>query len=160
MLLQRGDRIGHERDEVLLEPRPGLRCGLVGVRERAMRVEPRGTRVARPIALSSRLGPHNRVDRGKRGARRWADTKAGTLDVAPVTPLLPEVLDTRTPLVDDEVRREARAGEQWRQRLDVEDLVKVGVARGDWVGAVRRKRVVVGNVGCEPTDVSRRSGVS
>ena len=73
-------------------------------------------------------------------------TEAGSLDVAPVTPLNTDVLDTRATLIDDEVSGEAIGGELGPEGVDIVGLVVVGVARGDGIGAGGGESVVVGDV--------------
>ena len=67
----------------------------------------RSRRVGRAVRLASRLDPNNCIDQRVARVRRRLRAKAGALDVAPVTPLLADVLDTRTALVNDEGRGEA-----------------------------------------------------
>jgi hypothetical protein len=60
------------------------------------------------IALTSGLDPDDGIDVRVVGVGRWADTEAGTLDVAPITPLASDVLNTRATLVNDEVSGDYR----------------------------------------------------
>ena len=143
---QRGVRFGDEGLEVLLEPRPRLGRGLVRVRERARRVVAGRGRVGRAVGLAAGLDPHDRVDERAGRARRRARAEPGALDVAPVAPLVADVLHAGPALVDDELRGEARGGEHRPERLDVQQLVVVRVALRDRVRRRRLERVVVRDV--------------
>ena len=77
--------------------------------QRAGRVIARRGGVRGTVALSSGLDPDDGVNVRRAGACGRADTEASTLDVAPVTPLLTEVLLAGTSLVDNEGGREALA---------------------------------------------------
>ena len=151
-ILQRGVRLGDEGLEVRLEPGTGLGRGLRGVGERARRVVARRRRVRGTVGLASGLDPDDRVDERVARVRRRADTEAGALDVAPVAPLLAEVLLAGAALVDDELRGEAGGREHRPERVDVVRLVVVRVALRDRVGRGGGERVVVGDVGREPAD--------
>lgn len=70
--------------------------------QRASRVVAWRGAVRRAVTLSSGLDPNDRIDERRAGVCRRADTEASALDVAPVTPLLAEVLLARATLVDDE----------------------------------------------------------
>jgi hypothetical protein len=150
--LQRRVGLDDEGVEVLLEPGAGLRGGRVRVRERAGGVVACRRAVAGAVTLASGLDPHNGVDEGRAGVRGRADTEASTLDVAPVTPCLTEVLLTRAAHVSDEVcpdrrllaivfvrrasqlnSRESVLRQEGRKSGDVEHLVVVGVVLGNRV---------------------------
>lgn len=77
------------------------------------------------IALSSGLDPNNSINQGVAGGGSGAGAEACADDVAPITPLRADVLDTGTALVDDEVGREAVLGEEGAEGIDVVGLVVV-----------------------------------
>jgi hypothetical protein len=85
--------------------------------ESASAVEARRRAVAGTIGLASGLNPDDRVDERRTGVGRRASPEPGALDVAPVTPLTTDVLDTRAALVDEEVCGEASAGKLWGKSL-------------------------------------------
>lgn len=121
-----GVGVGDEHLEVCLEPGAGLGSGLLGVRETAVGVVAGARGVRGTVALASGLDPDDGVDERRAGVGRRAGTEAGVVDVAPVTPLLADVLDTGAALVDDEVRGEALLGQQRREGVDVELLIVAG----------------------------------
>ena len=149
-ILQRGVRRRDQGLEVRLEPGTSFGRGLRGVRERARRVEARRRAVGRAVGLASGLDPDDGVNERVAGVGRRAGTEAGALDVAPVAPLLTEVLLAGAALVDDELRGEACGGEHGSERVDVVRLIVVRVALRDRVGRSGRERVVVRDVGREP----------
>lgn len=73
--------------------------------------------VAGTVTLASGLGPDDGIDGGEPSVGRGARAEAGALDVAPVTPLLTDVLHTGATLVDDEVGGESGGSEKGRERL-------------------------------------------
>ena len=87
--------------------------------------------VAGTISFTSGLDPDDSINvRGRSGGGRpWSESSS--LDVAPVSPGLTDVLDTGTALVDDEVGREG--AQERTQSFHVVLLVVVAVSRGDWV---------------------------
>ena len=87
------------------------------------------------VTFTSGLDPDDGVNEAGDGAGGGASSETGTLDVAPVTPLLTDVLDTRAPLVNDEVSRETALRQHGCKGLNVEELVVVGVALSDGVGS-------------------------
>ena len=123
-----------------------LRSGLLGVRETAVGVVAGGTGVAGAITFTSRLDPDNRIDQAGTSVCCGAGTEAGLVNIAPITPLLTDVLDTRATLIDDEVGREALLCQKRGKRIDVVDLIVVRVTLGDGVGGGGREGVVVGDV--------------
>jgi len=146
-----------QRREEFLEPGSGLGRGLVGIRESTVEVESGRRRVAGAVAFTSGLGPDDGVDDRDSSVGRRARSEASALDVAPVTPCLTDVLHAGAALVDDEVGGESRRLENGGERIDVVDLVVVGVSLSDGVGGGRRERVVVCNVGGQATDETGRS---
>jgi hypothetical protein len=119
---------------------------LHGVGKTASRVVANGRGIRSTIAFTSGLDPNDSIDVRVTGGGGGADTETGSLDVAPVTPLGTDVLDTRATQIDDEVSGEAIGGELGAEGVDVVGLVVVGVARGDGVWAGGGEGVVVGNV--------------
>lgn len=143
-----------------MEPLAGFRSGLLSVRKGASGVEAVSVRVRGTVGFSSGLDPYDGVDEVVVGSvGGWAGTKAGTLDVAPVAPLVTDVLDTGTALVDDEVSVPAGAQELGSDGLDVVDLIVVRVALSDWVGGSSDKGVIVGDVGSQTTDIAASSSI-
>jgi hypothetical protein len=132
--LQRRVRVPNQVDEVLLEPLASLRCRLVRIRKTARRVVAGSRGVGGTVRLASRLDPDNGINEVRASVSRRAGTEASTLNVAPVAPLVTDVLDTRATLVDDEVGREALAAECGRELLDEVDLIVVRVRARGWVG--------------------------
>jgi hypothetical protein len=51
-----------------------------------MRIIPRGGGIARPITLTTRLDPHEGIEKRVAGVCGWAHAKAGVYYVAPVAP--------------------------------------------------------------------------
>ena len=98
------------------------------------------------IRFTSRLDPNDGIDELRTGVGRRASTETGTFDVAPVAPLLAEVLLAGTALVDDEGGGEPLVLEFGREGVDVVDFVVVLVALGDGVGGGGGEGVVVGDV--------------
>jgi len=89
-----------------LEPTTGFRCGLKCVGQSTVTIETGGGRITGAVTFTSRLDPDNRIDQGRSCVESGTCSEASTFDVAPISPLLTNVLDTRTSLVDDEVGRE------------------------------------------------------
>ena len=114
--------------------------------QRTSRIEPRRRAVRSTIRFTSRLDPNDGIDELRTGVGRRASTETGTLDVAPVAPLLAEVLLAGTALVDDEGGGEPLVLEFGREGVDVVDFVVVLVPLGDGVGGGGGEGVVVGNV--------------
>lgn len=138
---------GRDEDlEVSLEPSTSLGSGLHGIRKTASRVVTRRRCIRSAITFTSGLDPYDSIDVRVTGGGGGAHTEAGSLDVAPVTPLNTDVLDTGATLIDDEVGGEARGCEHGAQGVDVVDLVVVGVAGGDRIRAGSGESVVVGDV--------------
>ena len=95
-----------------------------------------GRGVGGTVTLSTGLDPNNGVEQGGRKATRGgASAESSVVDVAPITPLLSDVLNTRSALVDDEVGRDCiryRGGvsEGSRNRISSENLQPPEVKRG------------------------------
>lgn len=117
-----------------------------GTYQRASRVEPGRRAVGSTVGFASRLDPNDGVDELGPGVCGRAGTETSTLDVAPVTPLLTEVLLTGTTLVNDEGGGEALGLEFGGEGVDVVDFVIVSVALGNGVGGGGGESVVVGDV--------------
>ena len=83
------------------------RYGVRETYERAGAVEAGRGAVRGTVGLASGLDPDDGVDERGVGVGGRADTEPGALDVAPVTPLLAEVLLACATLVDNELRGEA-----------------------------------------------------
>lgn len=77
------------------------------LRKSAVGVVARRRGVGSTVALASGLDPDDGVNEAGSSVGGGASSEASTLDVAPVTPLLADVLDTSAALVDDEVGGEA-----------------------------------------------------
>ena len=92
------------------------------------------------------LDPDDGVDESTTRVCRRARAETGVQDVAPVTPLLADVLDAGTALVDDELGIEAFLLEERRKGLDVVDFIVVRVALGNRVGRRCDESVVIGDV--------------
>jgi hypothetical protein len=115
--------------EVSLEPSPRLRSRHQRVSIPTVGIIARSARVARPITLSARLNPNQRINKRISRVGRGQASKPSSLDIAPVAPrLLLRWLHAAAALVDDEVRVPAVACEQRRDRVDVQLLVVVLVA--------------------------------
>jgi hypothetical protein len=95
-------------------------------REGAVEVESGGRRVAGAVTFASRLGPDDGVNGREPGVDRRALSEPGTFDVAPVTPLLAEVLLARATLVDDEVGGESSRRQNGSERLENDGLKEAG----------------------------------
>ena len=63
------------------------------------------------------LTPDDGVDQRRASVCGRTDTESSTLDVAPVTPCIADVLHTRASLLDNEVGREATGFQHWCQSL-------------------------------------------
>lgn len=74
-----------------------------------MRIETRRRAIGGAITFTSRLHPDNGVNETGASVGSRVGTEASALDVAPVTPLVSDVLDARAALVHNEVSREALA---------------------------------------------------
>jgi hypothetical protein len=141
-------------DEVLkegLEPGTGLRSRLLRITSSekdqpqsfstmfrhgyslvaAESVEARRARVGGTVRLTSRLDPDDGVNEVGASVSGGAGTEASTVDVAPVTPGVTDVLNARAALVDDEVGGER--GQEGSESIDVVDLVVVVISLGDGV---------------------------
>ena len=121
--LERRLRVLQQRLEVRLVPRPGLGAGLEGIVLPAERVVAHGGGVAGTVALAAGLDPDERVDLARARAGGRACAEAGTLDVAPVTPLLAQALDAVAGGVDDGLVGHAGGREVRGEQLDVGLLV-------------------------------------
>ncbi len=77
------------------------------LRGSTVRVKASSGTVRGTVAFTSRLNQDNSINKAGAGVRGWAHSETGTLDVTPVTPLAPDVLNTRTTLIDDEVSGES-----------------------------------------------------
>lgn len=115
-----------------------------------MRIVARSARIARSIALSTRLDPDNSVDQRIASICRRTRAKPSAFDIAPIAPgLLLRRLHATAALVHNEVRGEPGLRQQRRDGVDVQLLVevlvplRVGGRGGGVVG------VVVGDVGDE-----------
>jgi hypothetical protein len=73
------------------------------LRETTVSIISRSRAVTGTVRLSSGLDPDDGVDVAGTGRGRGASTEAGAVNVAPVTPLITDVLDTRAALVDEEL---------------------------------------------------------
>lgn len=69
------------------------------------------------VTLTSGLDPDDGVDEAGASVGGRAGTETSALDIAPVAPLISDVLNARATLVDDEVSREATAAELGSESL-------------------------------------------
>ena len=146
--------------EVRLEPSPSLRRRGQRVRISAVSIIASSARVASPIALSTRLDPHNGINKRIARVSRGQAAEARALDVAPVAPLqLRRRLHAAAALVHDEVRAPPVLRQQRRDRVDVQLLVVVLVALRVGRGGRGVVAVVVGDVGHEAAQRLGLAGV-
>lgn len=117
-----------------MEPGTGLGRGLRSVRERARRIVAGRRAVGRAVGLASGLDPDDGIDERVAGVGRRAGAEARALDVAPIAPLLAQILLTGAALVNDELCGEACRCEHRPKRVNVVRLVIVRVALRDRVG--------------------------
>lgn len=83
---------------------PSFRSRLLSVGKATVAVVSNSRGVGGTVALSTGLDPDDGVEEGRWETRGgWSETESGLVNVAPVTPLLADVLDTGAALVDDEV---------------------------------------------------------
>ena len=92
-------------------------CKVDYTHKRTGRIVSRRRAIRRPIRFPSWLHPDDRVDVSRSGIRRRASAEARPFDVAPVAPLLAEVLLTRTALIYDEVSIETGGSQKGSKRL-------------------------------------------
>lgn len=134
----------------------GLRGRLEGILLATERVVAGSAAVRGTIGLTTGLDPDERVDEGATSAGRGANTETGTLDVAPVTPLLAESLDGVTAGIDDGLAGHASLLELGREELDVLllvlGLVPLGVSGLGELSWAKVPGVPAGNVGSNTTD--------
>jgi hypothetical protein len=79
--------------------------------------------VAGTVALTTGLDPDEGISQAVASAASGADTETGTVDVAPVTPRLAEVLNGVTASIHDSLSGHAVLGEERREGIDVGLLV-------------------------------------
>lgn len=89
----------------------------------------RAAGVASTIAFTTRLDPDNSIDQAGSGVRRGPGAEACVVDVAPIAPLLADVLHTGAALVDDEVGRETLLRQEGSQGIDVKLFIVAGQGR-------------------------------
>lgn len=160
--LEGGAGVLEQHLEVGLVPLTGLGRRLVGVGLAAVRVVAGRALVAGSVGLAAGLAPDEGVDDVGAGAGGRADTEAGAVDVAPVTPLVAQAGDGVAARVDDGVRREAR-GLQGRRELGRVDLlvlarVVLGVGRVRELAGLLVPRVPAGDVGGVATHLLGAAG--
>ena len=97
---------GHRTTRIVRQESPASHTGSSTYEPAGRVIAGRGA-VGGTVALASGLDPDDGVNERRAGGGRRAGSVASTLDVAPVTPLLAEVLLAGTTLVDDEGRWEA-----------------------------------------------------
>lgn len=108
--------------------------------------------------LTAGLDPDKGVDKRMASVSSRTGTKAGVLDVAPVTPrLLAGGLLTRAADINDEARREAFSLEQGGKSVDEALLVARLAALGDGCACGGAEGVVVGYVGDDTADTPGRA---
>lgn len=133
--------------------------GQLTIRLATEAVVTRGTRVACAVRLAAGLAPDERIGQRVARARCRPDTKASTLDVAPVAPLGPQPSDGVAARVDDGIAGHTRGLQEGREGVDVYLLVLALVVLGvRGVGELARAqvpRIPPGNVGGEPTELLR-----
>jgi hypothetical protein len=144
-------------------PCTSLRGWLERIVLSAERIVAGGGRVAGSVGLATGLDPDKGVDERVSGGACGAYTEAGALDVAPVTPLLAETLDTVAGCVDDGLAGHAGGLELGGDHGDVELLVlRLVVLRVSGFGELAGGKIVcvpACNVGGETADLLGAAGV-
>lgn len=158
--LERGVSVLEEHLEESLVPSTSLRRRLEAVRLSAERVVTGSGLIRSTIGLTTGLDPDKGIDERRSSGGGRADTETGAFDVAPVTPLLAETLDTVAASIDDSLARHAGALELRGEELDVFllglGLVPLGVGRiGELARAI--EGVPAGDVGGNTADLLGRS---
>ena len=151
--LERGLSVLDELLEVGLVPGTSLGSGLEGVFLSAVRIVAGGAGIRSTVRLTTGLNPDEGVDERVAGGASGADTETGTLDVAPVTPLLAEASDGVAASIDDGLAGHAGAlelgGEQSHVLLLVLGLVPLrvgGLGELSWRQVVRVPASDVGGI--------------
>src|SRR5690242_12055289 len=123
-----------------------------------IRIEPssgrrRALKPAPPVALTTRLDPHNTVDKRiiRLGSRQGS--KPTRSNVAPSAPLLPSTRQRNTALVNDELGGQTFSLEERCQRSRIVRLVPRGGPLGVVLANLGVERVVVAHVGCVAADL-------
>lgn len=149
--------------EVGLVPGTGLGSGLEGVVLTAVRVVAGSRRVGGTVGLTAGLDPDEGISLAGAGAGGRADTEAGAVDVAPVTPLLAETLDGVAASVDDGLAGHTGVLEERAEGLNVDllvlALVPLGVGSLGELSWAEIPCVPTGDVGGEAADLLGRAGV-
>lgn len=161
--LERWNGVLDQHLEVSLVPSTSLRRWLERIVLSAERVIAVGAGVRGTVRLATGLDPDEGVDEaGASGASR-ADTEAGTVDVAPVTPLLAETGDTVAASVDDSLGWHAGAlelgGEEGNVLLLVLGLVPLGIGGLGELSWRQVEGVPASNVGGDTTDALGRTSI-
>jgi hypothetical protein len=99
--LQSRNSILNQILKVRLVPLPRLGRRRERIRHATERIVPGGTRVAGAITLATRLDPHKRIHKRVACGACGTHAEPGTLDVAPVAPLLAQAGDAVAARVDD-----------------------------------------------------------
>jgi len=130
-LREGGIRVGDEHFKVGLKPGTSFWCGLLGIGETAVGIVAWAAGVASTVTFTTWLDPDDSIDQAGASARRWARAETSVVDVAPITPGVADVLDTRSSLVNDEVSREVILCQKGCQGGYVEHLVVIWITGGD-----------------------------
>lgn len=116
-----------------------------------------GTRIACAIRLAARLHPHKRINQRITRGRSRPDAKAGTVDIAPVTPLQPQPSDSVAACVHDGMVGHAILLKQRRKSVDVDllilALVVLGIGSAGKLAGGLVPRVPSCNVGREAAEL-------
>lgn len=155
--LERGIGVLDQHLKVSLVPGTGLRRRLESVRLSAERVVADGAGIRGTIGLTTGLDPDKGIRKAGASVGGGADTETGAVDVAPVAPLLAEMLDTVAAGIDDGLAGHASRLEFGREGLDVEllvlALVPLGVGGIGELSGAEVPGVPAGNVGGDTADL-------
>ncbi|KAK4665535.1 hypothetical protein QC763_0063480 [Podospora pseudopauciseta] len=155
-------RVAKQHLKVLLVPGTGLGRRLEGIGLPAEAVITNSRAVGSTIRLTAGLDPDEGISQLEAGVGRGGTAEAGTVDVAPVTPLLAETLDTAAASVDDGVVGHAGGLEALAKGVDVSALVLarvvLGVGGGGELAGGQVPGVPAGHVGGDATELLRAAG--
>lgn len=155
-------RVAKQHLKVLLVPGTGLGRRLEGIGLAAEAVITNSRAVGSTIRLTAGLDPDEGISQLEAGVGRGGTAEAGTVDVAPVTPLLAETLDTVAASVDDGVVGHAGGLEALAKGVDVSALVLarvvLGVGGGGELAGGQVPGVPAGHVGGDATELLGAAG--